>query len=523
MTGYQCKKRRYLIDNPLKLSKQVINDIMKKTWVEMDSQNIKIYSQARSKPTLNSISSSMARLWMGFVLLFSDLVSLLFASSLALVIWSQVRSDLILKDYLSIAFLVFMFPLSYVLTGLYPAIGKSPVEELRGLTIATTVVFLLLGTMSFYMHNAERFSRASFGIAWVFALFMVPVSRNIFRAICSSIGLWGEPVALIGYEKRGQQIWKFLKNNPKLGYRPVVVLNGYSTQDVPTVPLAELKFSNLSPDLSLKELEGVKTAILIPDETPKEFLSEVIEGHWHKFQSLIMISDEQNGGSVWVTPHDIGGILGLEVRQNLLNEFHQVVKRFMDLSIIILTAPAWIVCFGLIGIMIVINSPGPVFYRQKRIGKNGNKLMVWKFRTMINNADQVLEDYLTKHADLREEWKATQKIKNDPRTTSIGKFLRRFSLDELPQIINVIKGEMSLVGPRPIVEEEIDFYKNHFHLYKKVKPGMTGLWQVSGRNDTTYEERVKLDEYYVRNWSAWADIYILASTAKAVLSGKGAY
>lgn len=496
---------------------------MKKSWAEIESQNIKIYSQLRSKPALNFISFHLARIWMGFVLLFSDLISLLIASSLALVIWSHVRSDLILKDYLSIAFLVLMFPLSYLLTGLYPAIGKSPIEELRSLTISTTVVFLLLGTLSFYMHNAERFSRASFGIAWAFSLFMVPVSRNIFRSICSMIGLWGEPVALIGYEKRGQQIWKFLKKNPQLGYKPVVVLDGNSTQDVPTIPLAHLKRTHLLPDSPLTELDGVKTAILIPDETPDEFLSEVIEGQWHKFHRLIMISDTQNNGSVWVTPHDIGGILGLEVRQNLFSEMHQIIKRVMDLGIIIFTAPIWIIIFGLIAILILINSRGSVFYRQKRIGKYGKDIMVWKFRTMVRDADRVLEDYLAKHADLREEWKTSQKIKKDPRVTGVGKFLRRFSLDELPQIINVLKGEMSLVGPRPIVEEEIEFYKNHFHLYKKVKPGMTGLWQISGRNDTTYEERVKLDEYYVRNWSAWADIYILASTIRVVLSGKGAY
>ncbi len=496
---------------------------MKKSWVEMNSQKINIANQSPAKTALNFIPYSLARLWMGLVLLISDLTSLLLASGLALVIWSHVRSDLILQDYLSITFLVFIFTLGYVLAGLYPAIGKSPVEELRSLTISTTVVFLLLGTLSFYMHNADRFSRASFGIAWVFALVMVPVSRNLFRSLCSSIGMWGEPVALIGYEKRGQQIWKFLMDNPKLGYRPVVVLDGYSSQDVPSIPLAHLKRSNLVPDSTIRDLDGVNTAILIPNEIPNEFLSEVIEGQWHKFHRLIMISDEQNGGSVWVEPHDIGGILGLEVRQNLFSDLHQRIKRFMDLSLIFIAAPVWIVLFGLIAIMIRINSRGSVIYRQKRIGRNGKEFMVWKFRTMVENADQVLEDYLLRHTDLLEEWKSTQKIKNDPRVTGVGKFLRRFSLDELPQMINVLDGEMSLVGPRPIVEEEIDFYKSHFHLYKKVKPGMTGLWQISGRNDTTYEERVKLDEYYVRNWSAWADIYILAATLKVVLSGKGAY
>lgn len=496
---------------------------MKKTWTEANTHQVNIISLPRTKSAIKFIPYSLMRTWMGLILVSSDLIGILLSSGLALVIWSKVRSDLILQDYLGLIFLVTFFIIAYELTGLYPAIGKSPVEELRSLTISTTIVFLLLGTFSFYLHNAERFSRASFGIAWFFALFLVPICRNLARSLFSAIGLWGEPVALIGYGKRGQQIWNFLLDNPKVGYRPVVVLDGYSAQTVPIIPLAEFKQRTLEINISIPELAGVNTAILIPNEIPDDLLSEVIEGSWHKFQRLIMISDKQNGGSVWVEPHDIGGILGLEVRQNLLNRLYQAIKRLMDLSLIILSAPAWIIAFAVIALLIRVNSRGPVIYRQRRIGKNGKPFMILKFRTMVDNADQVLEDYLKKHTEFKEEWGKNQKIKNDPRITSIGRFLRRFSLDELPQIFNVINGEMSLVGPRPIVEEEIDFYKDHFHLYKRVKPGMAGLWQISGRNDTTYEQRVELDEYYVRNWSVWIDIYILAAVIRVVLSGKGAY
>lgn len=496
---------------------------MKKTWAEANTHQVNIISQPQARAAIKFIPYSFMRTWMGLVLICSDLLGILISSALALIIWSKVRSDLILQDYLNLIFLASFFVLAYELAGLYPAIGKSPVEELRSLSISTTIVFLLLGTISFYLHNAERFSRASFGIAWIFALFIIPICRNLIRSIFSAIGLWGEPVAVIGYEKRGQQIWNFLLNNPKVGYHPVVVLDGYTTQNVPAIPLAEFKQQTLVSKNPIPALEGVNTAILIPHEIPDEFLSEVIEGRWHKFQRLIMISEKQNGGSVWVEPHDIGGILGLEVRQNLFNGLYQSIKRLIDLSVIIISAPAWIIAFAIIALLIRLNSRGPVIFRQKRIGKNGNPFMIWKFRTMVHNADQVLEEYLKEHADIREEWEKTQKIKNDPRVTSFGKFLRRFSLDELPQIFNVIKGEMSLVGPRPIVEEEIGYYKDHFHLYKKVKPGMAGLWQISGRNDTTYEQRVKLDEYYVRNWSVWIDIYILAAVIRVVLSGKGAY
>ena len=178
---------------------------------------------------------------------------------------------------------------------------------------------------------------------------------------------------------------------------------------------------------------------------------------------------------------------------------------------------------GLIALLIKLDSPGPVLYTHTRIGFGGKPFKVWKFRTMIKDADRVLREYLEKHPELRAEWERDHKLRHDPRITRVGKWLRKTSLDELPQLWNVLRGEMSLVGPRPIVKEEVKKYGEKFSLYTKVKPGMTGLWQVSGRNDTSYEDRVNLDAYYVQNWSVWLDIYILARTVKVVVVGKGAY
>ena len=142
---------------------------------------------------------------------------------------------------------------------------------------------------------------------------------------------------------------------------------------------------------------------------------------------------------------------------------------------------------------------------------------------MVSNADHVLQDYLNNTPDLKAEWEATHKLKNDPRVTRVGKFLRKLSLDELPQVWNVLLGEMSVVGPRPIVEAETVYYRHVLNIYKLVRPGITGLWQVSGRNDTGYEQRVRYDEYYIRNWSVWLDIYILLRTVFVVLTQRGAY
>ena len=147
-----------------------------------------------------------------------------------------------------------------------------------------------------------------------------------------------------------------------------------------------------------------------------------------------------------------------------------------------------------------------------------------KFRTMVPNAEEVLKDKLAKDPELAREWTQNHKLKNDPRITKIGKWLRKSSLDELPQVWNVLKGELSFVGPRPIVDAEIDKYgKAGFELYKRVLPGLTGYWQISGRSNTTYEQRVNLDSFYIRNWSVWQDIYIIACTPRALLRTGDAY
>jgi Undecaprenyl-phosphate galactose phosphotransferase WbaP len=176
----------------------------------------------------------------------------------------------------------------------------------------------------------------------------------------------------------------------------------------------------------------------------------------------------------------------------------------------------------LIALAIKLTSPGPVFYGQTRIGRGRRTFRAWKFRTMRVDADEVLAKVLAEDDDLREEWERTHKLRKDPRVTGIGQILRKTSLDELPQIWNVFRGDMSLVGPRPVVEAEAAKYDEGFGPYLCVRPGITGLWQVSGRNRTTYAERVRLDEYYVDNWSPWLDLNILARTVHAVLTGDGA-
>jgi Undecaprenyl-phosphate galactose phosphotransferase WbaP len=198
-------------------------------------------------------------------------------------------------------------------------------------------------------------------------------------------------------------------------------------------------------------------------------------------------------------------------------------SRVLDISLILLAAPYILLAFLFLAILVKLDSPGPVFYRQMRIGRFGRKFPVYKFRTMVQNADWVLEDYLNKSPELKLEWLTTHKLKQDPRVTRLGGLLRAWSLDELPQLWNIIIGDMSLVGPRPIVDAEVEKYGKCYELYIQVRPGLTGLWQVSGRNNTTYERRVELDEYYVRNRSLKLDLQILLRTVLVVLKKDGAY
>lgn len=199
------------------------------------------------------------------------------------------------------------------------------------------------------------------------------------------------------------------------------------------------------------------------------------------------------------------------------------MARVLDISMILLAAPYILLAFLVIMIFIKLDSNGPVFYRQARIGRKGRKFYVYKFRTMVQNADEILQTYLNNSPELRAEWLATHKLKQDPRVTRVGAVLRKLSLDELPQLWNIWIGDMSVIGPRPIVDDEVEKYGGCFQLYIQVRPGLTGLWQVSGRNDTTYERRVELDEYYILNRSLSLDLQIIWKTIFVVVGRKGAY
>lgn len=202
---------------------------------------------------------------------------------------------------------------------------------------------------------------------------------------------------------------------------------------------------------------------------------------------------------------------------------YRIIKRGLDLTAVAFLSPVLVPLLLAVACAVRFTSPGPIFYAHRRIRQNGAFFSMWKFRTMCVNSAEILDGYLADYPEARAEWGRSHKLRKDPRVTVIGGLLRKYSLDELPQIWNVITGQMSLVGPRPIVAAEVEKYKDTFSAYCRVKPGLTGLWQVSGRSELSYDQRVALDRDYVNNWALRRDLHILLKTVPAVVNQDGAY
>jgi Undecaprenyl-phosphate galactose phosphotransferase WbaP len=212
----------------------------------------------------------------------------------------------------------------------------------------------------------------------------------------------------------------------------------------------------------------------------------------------------------------------IKIENHLLEKKNILIKNIFDIFFALLITPIFLFLHLFIFCLIKLDSKGSVFFKQKRIGKDGKIFVCYKYRTMYENGEEILKEYLKRHPEEKDYYEKYHKYKNDPRITKIGRFLRSTSLDELPQIINILKGEMSFVGPRPYLPKEIIKLKDYKDFIFKVKPGLTGLWQVSGRNNLTFKERMELDKWYIKNWSLWMDFIILIKTFKVVILRIGA-
>lgn len=447
-----------------------------------------------------------ARPWVcAGILAAGDVAAIAVSAAVSILGWRHF-TDLLSPDfYLRLWPVLLLFPAAYAISGLYPGFGRSPVEELRKLSAATSMVYGALAVTVFLLKSAPAYSRAVFLLAWVQTLVLLPLVRAMVRTACAREAWWGYPVAIVAEARGVWRIVETLHKRPELGLKPVAIFNDPER----AVPLAQRA--------------RVRHVILDMAGMPRHVALSFFHHCSDLFPNVIVIPDLAGLSSLWVEARDLSGMLGLEVHQSLLRPGSRIVKRAMDVALTVAGAMVALPLAGLIAAAIKLNSPGPVFYGQRRHGRGGRVFIAWKFRSMVANASQALEEHLKSNPELRREWVETQKLREDPRITRVGRWLRRTSLDELPQLWNVLTGEMSLVGPRPIIAEEIPRYGGDFALYKKVTPGLTGMWQVSGRNLLPYEERIGFDLYYVRNWSIWLDVHILARTVRAVLRGEGAY
>ena len=250
-------------------------------------------------------------------------------------------------------------------------------------------------------------------------------------------------------------------------------------------------------------------------------LVQIIERIGGKFTHLLIIPDLFGFATMGVPAKSLGGVLGVEVRQQLLLPGPRLAKRIMDVALTSFGTLFVLPFLLLIALVIKLDSKGPIFYTQKRLGKDGEHFKAYKFRTMHGDGEARLKAILDADPQLRAEYEIYHKLRKDPRVTRIGRVLRKFSLDEFPQLLNVILGDMSLVGPRPYIEREVTEMGGQERIILRAPPGMTGMWQVSDRNATSFAQRCQIDVYYVRNWSPWLDIHILAKTFGVVVKGSG--
>lgn len=356
-----------------------------------------------------------------------------------------------------------------------------------------------------------------------FVLLFVYAERYILLKVLKLGGYLYRPVLLIGAGKTAERVLRFFDGD--LGYRYQIVGiiddNPLSKQVAKDYPL----LGGLAEAEEIVRRNKIDNVIITAPGLPKERLLSLIadiQPHVRNF-SLVpdLIGTPMAGIEVSVLFSE--EILLLHLRNNLARRSNRVFKRVFDLVCTVLGGLLISPLLLVIAICVAVDNRGSVIFAHRRVGRDGVPFDCYKFRTMRSGADKALRRYLKKNPEARKEWEENFKLADDPRVTRFGAFLRRTSLDELPQLWNVLKGEMSLVGPRPIVREEMERYGEFIREYLLVRPGITGMWQTSGRSDTTYEERVAMDTWYVRNWSVWIDFVYLFKTVKMVLSQKGAY
>ena len=410
------------------------------------------------------------------------------------------------------------------LLGLYPGVGLGLVDEIRRLSLSVFAVAMINAAR--LKVSADWFSdRLLFlAIASALCLFVAPVMRIVIRRTLAKTDWWGFPAIVCGDDSLAFGVDRWLLNNRRLGLRPLGVV---ADPQVLELGVDSPRFlGGWSDARAIAEQRHAYWAILVESEETGRFhesIEPTIEKYLGNIPQVFVVSRLTGIPDQWNAHRIDEGLPGVMVEHHLQLPIPQLVKRAMDLAIAMIAGIVLLPLFAVLAVAIKCTSRGPVFYGHERVGYGNTRFKAWKFRTMVQDAESAIEDYLCNNPELREEWDRDHKLRNDPRVTRIGKWMRKWSVDELPQLWNVLIGDMSAVGPRPIVPNEIEKYGDHFEMFCSVLPGMTGLWQVCGRNDTSFEDRIQLGVYYIHHWSPWMDLYLLVRTVHTVLFTRGAY
>lgn len=375
----------------------------------------------------------------------------------------------------------------------------------------------------FVRANSTEHSISFLASLWIMSFICLVIIRFALKKALDERKVFQIPLLIIG---AGEEAQAFIKNiNTDVGMSAYKVVGLISDQK----PIEELQSYSLLGDFSqIEEIiksTGVNNVLIAVPYLGSKEEKQIIHRVQPLVKNMCIIPDLKDipMGGIDVETFFTEKIMLIRIRNNLERNINKCIKYIFDMVLTVVGTICISPILVIIAIWIYKDSHGPVIFKHMRVGKDGKEFPCYKFRSMCVDAKEKLEELLKNDPVARAEWEKDFKLKHDPRITKSGAFLRKTSLDELPQIFNVLKGEMSLVGPRPIIKAEMKRYGNHINDYLMVKPGITGMWQCSGRNDIDYAERVRMDSWYVRNWSVWIDIMLLWRTFKAVFAKKGAY
>lgn len=402
---------------------------------------------------------------------------------------------------------------------LYPGIMMPPGEEVRRFAVSSFFCFTGIA-LSIAVETDDRIPICiALVLAIPFATVLLTIGREITRKAMSRSKIWGIPAIIYSKNGNASKIVDKLLIRKDFGYKPVMIIDvGVNDNEFyRDIPIMK---NTIELQKEIKKL-NIKVAIILDSDvifSSQDDLLPII----NLYRYSIKIPKKPNIDTMSLSVRDFGGLLGFASTHNLTKSLNLLLKRAIDLAILLIFFPIYFPVVVIISLIVKLTSKGPIFFGHKRIGKNGKEIKTWKFRSMVVNAQDILKDLLESDPALKAEWDASQKLTNDPRITKVGKFLRKTSLDELPQLWNIFLGQMSFVGPRPVVEDELKKYASCAEYVFSVTPGLSGMWQISGRSSTNYEQRILLDMYYIQNWSVWLDLWILIKTIWVVLIGKGA-